>query len=53
MDYFLYMGDYPYVENYQDALKDLEEKYPDDLILVTGSIAFAALVRKFIMERKA
>ena len=53
MDYFLYMGDYPYVENYQDALKDLEEKYPDDLILVTGSIAFAALVRKFVMEGKA
>ncbi|MBP5092231.1 MAG: hypothetical protein J6328_06750 [Bacilli bacterium] len=52
MDYFLYIGDYPFVSSYVDAIKELEEKFPNDLILVTGSIAFAALVRKYLLERE-
>lgn len=50
MDYFLYEADYPFVEDYKVAISSLVEKYPDDMILVTGSLAFAALARAYILQ---
>lgn len=50
IDYFLYVDDFHFEEDYKKALKDLIEQYPDDLILVTGSLAFASIVRKYAME---
>lgn len=44
-DYFLYLGDYNFVDNYLDAINTKLNEYPDDLILVTGSLAFVGLVR--------
>ena len=41
-DYFLYADEYEFISNPIDAYKMLKEKYPEDLILITGSIAFAA-----------
>jgi hypothetical protein len=35
-DYFLYMGDYSYNNDYKAALADLVSKFPDDVIVVTG-----------------
>jgi hypothetical protein len=32
------------------ALNDLVAKYPDDLILVTGSLAFVYLVRDYVKD---
>ena len=49
-DYFLYEEDYRYIDDYKAALEELRTNYPDDLILVTGSIAFAAEVRKYLLE---
>ena len=45
-DYFLYLEDHSYNEDALAALKELREKYPNDVILVTGSLAFAAYIRK-------
>lgn len=44
MDYFLYLEDYRYVENYKEAIQSVINQYPDDFILITGSLAFALLV---------
>lgn len=48
MDYFLYLDDYAYVEDYKIAITELMAKYPNDLILVTGSLAFVGQVRAFL-----
>ena len=45
-DYFLYLGDYSFDENYLELIKAKMAEYPDDLILVTGSLAFTYLVKK-------
>ncbi|MDY0100543.1 MAG: Mur ligase family protein [Bacilli bacterium] len=45
-EYFLFLEEYQFIDNYLDALNYLLETYKDDLIVVTGSLAFATLVRK-------
>ena len=45
-DYFLYLGDYVFIEDYLKLIKDKMEEFKDDLILVTGSLAFAGVVRE-------
>ena len=47
-DYFLYLEDYPFKDDPVAALEELEAQYPDDAILVTGSLAFAAYMKNFI-----
>ena len=47
-DYFLYLEDYKFNSDYKTLIKSLKETYPEDLILVTGSLAFANLVNKEI-----
>ena len=47
-DYFLYLEDYPFKDDPLAALQELEAQYPDDAILVTGSLAFAAYMKQFI-----
>lgn len=49
-EYFLYLGDYKFVEDYMGYIKGLEEQYPDDLILVTGSLCFAGIVREALKK---
>lgn len=44
MEYFLYLEEYKYFENHISLIKEIKEKYPNDYILVTGSLAFAYLV---------
>lgn len=51
-EYFLYLGDYKFVQDYLGYIKELEEKYPSDLILVTGSLYFAGLVRGAMKNEK-
>ena len=45
-DYFLYLGDYKFEPNYLKLVNDLLANYPDDLVLVTGSLAFVGLFKK-------
>ena len=41
-DYFLFLGEYNYIENPVEAVEKLRNEYPDDYVLVTGSLAFAS-----------
>lgn len=43
-DYFLYLEEYKYFDDHISLIKDIRANYPDDYILVTGSLAFAYLV---------
>ena len=43
-EYFLFAGEYPFVEDYQKAIVDKMNEFKDDIILITGSLAFASLV---------
>ena len=47
-DYFLYLEDYSFNEDPLAALKQMRESYPEDPILVTGSLAFAAYMKNLI-----
>lgn len=49
-DYFLYIGDYPFNGDYRLAIADFMAKYPEDIILITGSLAFAAVARSYIVD---
>jgi len=49
-DYFLYVADHPFVEDAPQALRDLLERYPEDTILVTGSLNFVGFMRQRILE---
>ena len=46
MDYFLFGEDYKFNPNYMDVINNLIASYPDDVILITGSFAFASRIRK-------
>lgn len=48
-DYFLYLADYKFEQDYQKVINDLIANYPDDIVLVTGSLAFIGLVRKMFI----
>ncbi|MBE6135090.1 MAG: hypothetical protein E7179_03660 [Erysipelotrichaceae bacterium] len=50
-DYFIYIGDYPFAPNAEEALKELLDTYPEDPIVICGSLAFAGKMRKFIIEK--
>ena len=45
-DYFLFLSDYEFNENAIEAYQKLKEQYPEDIILITGSLAFAAYMKK-------
>lgn len=49
-DYFIFLEDYPFYENYLDAINYLRNTYPDDLIVVTGSLTFVNIVRKALKK---
>ncbi len=47
-DYFLFLDDYTFEEDPVATLNSLKEKYPEDAILITGSLAFAAYMKDMI-----
>lgn len=49
-DYFLYLDDYHFEQDYINLIKNKIENYKDDLILITGSLAFVGLVRQLFKE---
>ena len=49
-DYFLYEGDYSFNPDYKEVITNFLVKYPDDYILITGSLAFAALAKKYVED---
>ena len=46
-EYFLFLGDYKFEEDAKTLIRNKMNEFPDDVILVTGSLAFAALVRRW------
>lgn len=50
-DYFLYLGDYEFEADPVAALESLLSQYPEDPILICGSLAFAGKMRQEIMTR--
>ncbi|MFA5422065.1 MAG: cyanophycin synthetase, partial [Bacilli bacterium] len=51
-EYFFYLDEYPFYDDYRQAIKELQEKYPDDIIVITGSLAFAALARRYLLGKE-
>ncbi|MCR4562229.1 MAG: hypothetical protein K5694_03395 [Bacilli bacterium] len=49
-DFGLFAFEYPYEEDYRAAISDCVSKYPDDIVLITGSLAFASLARTYVTE---
>ena len=47
-EYFLYLDDHNFAEDPAIALNELKEKYPEDAILIVGSLAFASYMRNII-----
>ena len=47
-EYFLFLGDYPFKENAKELIQEKINNFPNDAILVTGSLAFAAYVRDLL-----
>lgn len=45
-DYFLFLSDYEFIEDPVAAYNKLVEQYPEDVIVITGSLAFAAYMKK-------
>lgn len=51
-DYFLFLDEYKYNENCVESLMDYINLNDDSIILITGSFAFAAYMRKLFKENK-
>ena len=45
-DYFLYLNDYKFYQDPVEAYHLLKQEHPEDIILITGSLAFAAYMKK-------
>ena len=45
-EYFLFLSTYKFDGDYLGKIKELRETYPDDIILITGSLYFAGLVKR-------
>lgn len=43
-EYFLYLGDYQYIQDYLEAINKALDEVRDGIVLVCGSLAFASLV---------
>ena len=51
-DYFLYLEDYKFTSDHIELIKELKTQFPEDVIVITGSLAFASLVHKELMDEK-
>ena len=49
-EFFLFAGDYKFVDNPQELLKQKMEEFPDDCFIITGSEYFAAYMRKMFIK---
>lgn len=49
-DYFLFLEEYKFYEDHIKLIQDKMNEFKDDIILITGSLAFASLVRKEFLE---
>lgn len=50
-DYFLYLEDYPFENDFKALLDRMIEEYKEDVILVTGSLTFTFVVREYLKKK--
>ena len=50
-DYFLYLDDYKFFDDYKALIDNLMSEYPEDAILITGSLSFAYEARKYLKSK--
>ena len=50
-EYFLYVADHPFDADPIGAVERLLDLYPEDVVLITGSLYFVGLMRKAILEK--
>ena len=50
-DYFLYLEDYKYEDNFEALINRLMEEHKEDVILITGSLAFTYVVREYLKKK--
>ncbi|MBO4856574.1 MAG: bifunctional folylpolyglutamate synthase/dihydrofolate synthase [Bacilli bacterium] len=51
-EYFLFAQDYPFNGNAEELIQSKITEFPEDAILITGSLAFAAYAKKLFLEGK-
>ncbi len=51
-DYFLYLADYSFDPDYMHAIDEMIQRYPEDIILITGSLAFSNLARQYLLLKR-
>ena len=49
-EYFLFLGDYHFENDAKQLVKNKIFEFPNDVILITGSLAFAGLVRSWFKK---
>lgn len=49
-EFFLFLGDHPFEEDAIALVKRKMEEFPEDIILITGSLAFAAYIKKEVFK---
>lgn len=45
-EYFLFLSTYKFDADYLKVIKELSQQYPEDIVLVTGSLYFTGLVKR-------
>ena len=50
-DYFLYLEDYKFDNDYKSLIDNLMTTFPEDIILITGSLTFTYVVRSYLKEK--
>ena len=51
-DYFLYLDEYQFEEDYHKIINDIKAEYPECMIVITGSTSFSELLAKEKREGK-
>ena len=50
-EYFLYLEDYEYSNDYQSLIDRMITEYPDDILLITGSLTFTYVARAYLKQK--
>ena len=50
-EYFLYLEDYDYCNDYKSLIDKYITENPDDILLITGSLTFTYVVREYLKQK--
>ena len=49
-EYLLFLETYKFSDNFVEKVKELQNEYPDDVILITGGLYFAGLAKRELLK---